>query len=346
VTLLQATKTDLPTGGLADGGALYEYLAGRLPDFDRRSVITKFEGGQSNPTYLLTGRDTRYVLRKKPPGVLLPSAHAIEREFRVLRALQGNGVPVPRVHLLCIDEQVIGQSFYVMEYVEGRVVQDSRLPGMDADERRATYSDMNRVMAALHSVDYRAIGLEDFGRPEGYVGRQVKLWTRQYRAAGVGEGDLMDRLAAWLEQNCPPDDETALVHGDFRLGNLILHPTEPRVLAVLDWELATLGHPLCDVGYNCLPWHQDAASGGLRGMDVKGVPSERNYLASYAERVGRPFPDDMKYFVVFSLFRTASILAGVYRRAQDGHGASNNAIEIGARFRTRAAQAWEIATAA
>jgi aminoglycoside phosphotransferase (APT) family kinase protein len=283
------------------------------------------------------------VLRKKPPGNLLPSAHAVDREAAVIRALAGTDVPVPPVHLLCTDESVIGQMFYVMDRVAGRVFVDPLLPDCGADERAAIYDDMNRVLAALHRVDWRAAGLAGFGRPHGYVGRQIDRWTKQYRASSVEELPAMERLMQWLPAHVPAEERTSIVHGDYRLQNLIVHPTEPRIVAVLDWELATLGHPLADLAYNLLAGRLPAEVDGVQGRTLPGVPDEADYVARYCRRMDFSGVPDLEFFVVFSLFRLAAILAGVYRRALDGNAADASAIGRGERYRIVAATAWELA---
>ncbi len=261
-----------------DEARLATYLAGRVPGGGTLRV-RQFQGGQSNPTFVVETDAGRFVLRKKPPGPLLPSAHAVDREVRVLRALEGTAVPVPRVLVFCEDESVIGTPFYVMEHVPGRVFTDRALPGCEKAERAAIYGDMARVLAELHKVDWRAVGLEGFGKPQGYVARQVRRWTGQYLDSKVEECPAMDHLAAWLTAQPPPPEEDAIVHGDYRLGNLILHPTEPRVVAVLDWELATLGHPLADLAYNCLVYHLPSGDGG-------GFGAGRGRGAGVADRGG------------------------------------------------------------
>lgn len=326
-----------------DEAALARYLAGHLPGFAGTVEVRQFQGGQSNPTFHLRTQNAEYVLRKKPPGKLLPSAHAVDREYAVLRALAGSEVPVPPARLLCLDESVIGTAFYVMDHVPGRVFADRLLPGCAPEERAAMYDDMNRVLAALHGVDWRAAGLEGFGRPEGYVRRQIERWSKQYLASDVGEVPEMDRLMAWLRENLPATEETAIAHGDFRLGNLIYHPTQPRVVAVLDWELSTLGHPLADLAYNCLPWRLPVDATGIMGAETPGLPGEAEYVAAYCRRTGRPGVPDFRFFVAFSLFRWAAIAAGVYRRALDGNAADARGIEAGAKFRELAARGWEIA---
>jgi aminoglycoside phosphotransferase (APT) family kinase protein len=315
-------------------------VTAELPGFAGPLTVRQFQGGQSNPTFHLHTPGAEYVLRKKPPGTLLPSAHAVDREYAVQSALMGTEVPVAPMRLLCRDETVIGTMFYVMDHVAGRVFPDRTLAGVSAADRAAMYDDMNRVMAALHRVDWQAAGLSGFGRPQAYVSRQIDRWTKQYRASNVGDVPEMDRLMAWLPAHIPAADETSIAHGDYRLGNLIFHPTEPRVVAVLDWELATLGHPLADLGYCCIPWRTTVAMEGLIGADAPGIPSEAEFVAAYARRTGRTGVPELDFFVAFSLFRLAAILAGVYRRALDGNAADARAMQAGERFRNLAEAAW------
>ncbi len=326
-----------------DEAALARHLTAHLPDFAGPVTVLQFQGGQSNPTFVIDTPRRRYVLRKQPPGHLLPSAHAVDREFRVMRALAGSAVPVPEMLLLCTDPGVIGTMFFVMAHVEGRVFVDRTLPGQTRGARAALYGEMGRVLAALHGVDWRAAGLEGFGRPEGYVRRQVDRWSKQYRAAQVGEVPAMDRLIDWLTAHVPEDDENAIAHGDFRLGNLIYAPDAPRVAAVLDWELSTIGHPIADLAYCCLYWRLPPEFGGLRGLDVPGLPSEAAFVAEYCRRSGRASLPDFEFFVAFSLFRWAAIAAGVYRRALDGNAADAAGLQAGEKFRQLAEIGWEVA---
>jgi aminoglycoside phosphotransferase (APT) family kinase protein len=310
--------------------------------------VEQFAGGQSNPTFLLTTHDRRLVLRKKPPGKLLPSAHLIEREYRIIRALESSDVPVPRAHLLCEDASIIGTPFYVMEYVEGRIFSDPTLPDVTPEERGALYDEMNRTLAALHSVDWRAIGLEDFGKTEGYVRRQIERWSQQYQASKTAELEAMDRLMPWLLEHVPEKEEITIAHGDFRPGNLLFHPTEPRVLAVLDWELSTLGHPIGDLAYNCMAYHLPKSQGelsGLVGADLAGlgIPSEERYVAKYCERTGREGIPNFGFFVAFSLFRIAAICQGVYKRALDGNASDAMAGRYGKIAMQLAEVAWRAA---
>ena len=329
-----------------DEDRLAAYLATALPGFHGPMTVRQFQGGQSNPTFLLSTPGRDYVLRRKPPGALLPSAHAVDREYGVQSALSGSAVPVPRMCVLCPDPAVLGTMFYVMDHVPGRVFADRSLPGVSPADRAAMYDDMGRVMAALHQVDWRAAGLATFGRPEAYVARQVDRWSRQYVASGLDDVPEMAKLMAWLPAHMPPGEETSLVHGDFRLGNLIFHPTEPRVVAVLDWELSTLGHPLADLAYNCIPWRLPVTTEGLLGADAPGIPAETDYVAAYCARTGRAGVPDLDFFVVFSLFRWAAIAAGVYRRALDGNAADARALEVGTKFRALAQAGWALAAAA
>ncbi len=332
-----------------DEQALVRYLRTQLPGFVGEVEIRQFQGGQSNPTFHLRSANGEYVLRKKPPGKLLPRAHAVEREHRVMSALAGSDVPVPRTRLLCTDESVIGTAFYVMDYVPGRVYPNPLVPGSTPADRAAVYEDLARVLAALHRVDWRANGLDGFGKPDGYMQRQVALWTRQWEAASVEEMPAMDRLAAWLPEHLPLDDQTACIaHGDFRLGNVIIHPTEPRIVAVLDWELSTIGHPLADLGYACLSYHLPvgpAGHTGMRGEDLAGtgIPDEQAFVASYCRHAGRDIPDSLDIFVVFSMFRLASIAAGVYRRGLDGNASDSRAATFRDRYRDLAELAWALA---
>jgi aminoglycoside phosphotransferase (APT) family kinase protein len=330
-----------------DEAALAKYLQGRLPGFDGEMVVRQFQGGFSNPTFHLQTRDRAYVLRKKPPGKLLPSAHAVDREFRVLNALQDTGVPVPHVHFLCEDESIIGTMFYVMDYVEGRVYTDRMLPGCTPQQRWEMYDAMNDVLAKLHSVDYQAVGLGDFGKPTGYVARQVSRWSKQYQASCVEDTPAMNELMKWLPEHQPAEDEAAIAHGDYRIGNLLFHPTESRVVAVLDWELATIGHPLGDLAYCCSPYHSPNTAGGRGFGDINlkefGIPTEAEFLEAYRRRTGRPDIPHWKFFIVFSLFRSAAILAGVYKRAIDGQGVDARMAEAKRAYQEIAARAWEIA---
>jgi aminoglycoside phosphotransferase (APT) family kinase protein len=287
------------------------------------------------------------VLRRKPPGKLLPSAHAVDREYRVIVALANTAVPVAKAYALCEDQEVIGTPFYVMDYVEGRLFWDAALPEVAGEQRRAIYDEMTRVIAALHSVDYTAAGLGDYGKPSRYIERQVTRWTLQYRASATETIDAVERLIEWLPKHIPADEETAVVHGDFRLDNAIFHPTEPRILAVLDWELSTLGHPLVDLAYLCMRYHLSAEQfRGLGGLDPAAlqIPSEAECVADYCRRRGRApvAPQDWAYYLAFNMFRLAGILQGVLARALQGNASSATALEAGRRARPLAEQAWSL----
>ena len=323
--------------------ALAAYLRRHIHDFHGALEVVPLTGGQSNPTYRVTAGEHRWVLRRKPPGVLLASAHAIEREYRVMAALAGSGVPVPRMHALCEDPAVIGSPFFVMDFVEGRVFADPALPGLANEQRGAIYDEMNRVIAALHGVDLQAAGLADYGRPQNYLARQIDRWTRQYRASETERIDAMERLIDWLPAHRPEGDETALVHGDFRIDNLIFHPTEPRVLAVLDWELSTLGHPLVDLAYHGMAWRVTPTEfRGLKGHDLAalGIPSEAAYLADYSGRTGRAELPHWDYYLAFNMFRMAAILQGILARSRQGSAASAHAERTGQQARPMAEAGW------
>ena len=329
-----------------DTVALATYLRGHVAPFSGTIEVEQFHGGQSNPTYRIGAGDRRYVLRRKPPGPLLPSAHAVDREFRVMSALARTDVPVPRMYALCEDPSVIGTAFYVMAYVEGRVLWDPTLPGMTRTQRAAHYAEVNRVIAALHRVDIGAVGLSDYGKPGNYIERQIARWSRQYQAAGGERIPAMDRLIEWLPRHVPSSDETAIVHGDYRIDNVIFHPSEPRVLAVLDWELSTLGHPLSDFAYQVMAWRLTPQQfRGLKGIDVEalGIPTEEEYIALYCQRTGRAAIPDWEIYLIFNMFRVAAILHGVLARALQGNASSSNAVEQGSRARLVAATAWEMA---
>ena len=329
-----------------DAAALERYMREHVPGFSGTLEVEQFKGGQSNPTFRLRAGARTYVMRRKPPGKLLPSAHAVDREYRVITALARTGVPVPRTYSLCTDESVIGSMFFVMEHVEGRVLWDPQLPGMAPAERAAIFDEMNRVIAALHRVDYAAIGLADYGKPGNYFTRQIERWSRQYKASETEPIAAMDRLIEWLPRNIPASDETSIVHGDYRLDNVIFHPAEPRILAVLDWELSTLGHPMADFAYHAMAWRLTSREfRGLRGADLAalGIPTESQYVDRYLERVGKPRPSraEWEFYVVFNLFRAAAIFQGVMARAVAGNAASAQAVETGKRARPTAEFAWE-----
>jgi aminoglycoside phosphotransferase (APT) family kinase protein len=341
----RSQTTAIRQGHELDRDALERYLAATLQHFRGPLEIRQFEGGQSNPTYFLKTPLRDYVLRKKPPGQLLPSAHAVDREHRVMRALAGTGVPVPSTLLMCDDATVIGTPFFIMGCVDGRVFRQPHLPGVSAADRAAMYADMADVLARLHGVDVAAIGLSDYGKPGNYYSRQIGRWGQQYIAAKTDDIPSMDRLMAWLPAHIPPGDETAIVHGDYRVENLIFHATEPRIVAIVDWELSTLGHPLADLAYNCLTYHlPPEALGRLEGVDEdrSGLPDEKSYVAAYLRRTGRSDLPEWNFYLAFSMFRLASILQGVYARGLQGNAASAYALQRGAAARVIADLAWEI----
>lgn len=328
-----------------DEAALTNFMSDHVDGFVPPLEVTQFQGGMSNPTFMLTdGNGKRYVLRKKPPGELLPSAHAVDREFKVISALNATDVPVAKAYALCEDDAVIGQAFYIMEFLEGRVFRDVALPDLPPDERRAIYEAMNDALAKLHGVDFEAVGLSDYGRVGGYITRQVRRWAQQYEASKTEEIPEMDKLTAWLNDNMPDDSLTTIVHGDFRLENLIYHPTEPRVLAVVDWELGTLGNPLSDLAYNCLTYHYaDPRWGDIIDLDYDavGIPSEEDYVAQYCARTGREI-DDYTYYLVLSLFRFAAIIQGVYYRGVQGNAATPAALQRKGKCELLAKIAWAL----
>jgi len=335
-----------------DVGRLADYMRQHVDGFSGELTVEQFKGGQSNPTFRLSAGGKRYVMRRKPKGNLLPSAHAVDREYRVISALAQTDVPVARTFALCEDDGVIGTMFYIMDCVDGRILWDPALPeAKDNAERAAIFDEMNRVIAALHNVDPVAVGLGDYGKPGNYIERQVARWTKQYRAAETEKIDAVDNLIDWLPQHIPAGDETRIVHGDYRLDNMIFHPTEPRVLAVLDWELSTLGHPLVDFAYHCMTWRMPAnASRGLGGIDIAklGIPSESDYVKRYLDRTGRGTsatvtPDQWSYYLVFNMFRLVGILQGITKRALQGNASSPEALAAGKRARPLAEQAWDLA---
>jgi aminoglycoside phosphotransferase (APT) family kinase protein len=326
-----------------DAARLAEWMRAHVEGFSGTPVVEQFKGGQSNPTYRIAAGGRRYVLRRKPPGKLLPSAHAVDREFRVISALARTGFPVPRADALCLDESVIGTAFYVMDYVEGRVFWDPTLPGLSPAERGAIYDAMNDTIARLHGVDYAAIGLADFGRPGGYVKRQIERWTKQYRASETERIVAMDRLIEWLPAHAPDDATTSLVHGDFRIDNMIFDRHAPRVLAVLDWELSTLGDPVGDFAYNAMAWRLGPDSyRGLLGQDLAalGIPSEAAYCARYCARTGRASLAHWDFYIAYNMFRLAAILQGIMGRVVEGTAANARARESGARARAMAEAGW------
>ena len=327
---------------------LQAYLRASIPGLTGAIAVEPLTGGQSNPTFVIRlDGQKRYVLRKKPAGPLLPSAHAVDREYRVMKALGSSDVPVPRMLALCEDDSVIGTMFFIMDFADGRSFWDPALPGVDPAERSAIYGEMNRVIAALHGVDYQAVGLGDYGKPGNYFARQIARWSKQYKASETRHIQSMENLIAWLPENIPAGDETTLVHGDFRLDNLIFHPTEPRIIAVLDWELSTLGHPLADFSYHMLAWRlRPDEFRGMAGVDIAtlGIPNEQDYVSAYCKRTGRQSikPRDWVFYLAYNMFRLACIRQGIMRRVLDGNASNPNAADVGRRAGDMADTAWRL----
>lgn len=337
---MSAPQAQLPMEALA------QYLQAQGLTGNGPVTLSPLSGGQSNPTFRLSTGDRHYVLRKKPPGQLIASAHAIDREYRVMKALQGSDVPVPRMFVYCEDESIVGTPFYLMEFLEGRVLVDQSLPGMKPTERGAIYREMNRVIAALHSVDYEAAGLASYGKPGNYFARQIIRWSRQCRESTLPVNQAMQKLMEWLPEHIPAGDETSLVHGDYRLDNLVFHLTEPRVIGVLDWELSTLGHPLADLSYQCMAWRiPPALWRGIAGLDLAalGIPSEAEYVAMYAKATGRNTAEHWDFYLAYNLFRMAAILHGIAQRAADGNAAADDAVETGRKAGPLAELGWQCA---
>ncbi|EER60624.1 aminoglycoside phosphotransferase [Acidovorax delafieldii 2AN] len=339
-----------------DIATLTAWLARNMEGFAGPMTVEMFKGGQSNPTYKLITPGASYVMRAKPGPVakLLPSAHAIEREFAVMRGLHGTDVPVPRMHVLCEDESVIGRAFYVMECMQGRVLWDQSLPGMTPAERGAIYNEMNRVIAALHTVKFADRGLAGYGKPGNYFERQIGRWSKQYVASVTQPIEEMDRLMEWLPAHMPAsardESKVSIVHGDYRLDNLMFHPTEPRVIAVLDWELSTLGHPLADFSYHCMAWNIPTGTfRGIGGLDLPslGIPSEDDYIRQYCERTGITTPEalraDWNFYMAYNMFRIAAILQGIAKRVEAGTASSAQAKASGEGARPMAQLAWAFA---
>lgn len=345
---LPAYVIEVREGHRFDEDKLRSYLSGRLDGFEGPLRVHQFKGGQSNPTYLLSTEDRRWVLRKKPGGKLLPSAHMVDREFRVINALKDSDVPVPQAYLLCEDPEIMGTTFYVMDYLPGRIFQSPELPGVSVQDRGKMYDDMAKTLAALHRVKVDSVGLSDFGKADGYVARQLRRWSKQYEATATQTVPAMDALMAWLPEHLPVDDECTIAHGDFRPGNLLFHPTRPEVIGVLDWELSTLGHPLSDLAYFCLAYHLPNMSKeltGLAGTDIEalGIPLQSDFVRLYSKYAGRPAPENLSYFLAFSLFRLAAIVQGVYKRSLQGNASDAKASAYGAAAGLLAGLGWQIA---
>ncbi|MDI9330136.1 MAG: phosphotransferase [Alphaproteobacteria bacterium] len=338
-----------------DVEALQTWLSRQVNGFQGPLSVEMFKGGQSNPTYKLITSTRSYVMRAKPGPVakLLPSAHAIEREFKVMSALSRTDVPVAEMLALCEDESVIGRAFYIMEYVEGRVLWEQSLPGMTPEQRRAHYTELNRVLACLHRAPFADIGLADYGRPGNYIQRQIARWSKQYQASITQPIEAMDRLIEWLPRNMPASsqtDLTSVVHGDYRIDNVMYHPDRPRIMAVLDWELSTLGHPLADFSYHCMAWHIPPGTfRGLGGVDLKslGIPLEDEYIRMYCDQTGFARPDDLhtdwSFYLSYNMFRIAAILQGIAKRVEEGTASSAQARASGAGARPMAELAWQFA---
>lgn len=339
--VLEAHKFDLQR--------LQDYMLSHVEGFQGPLTASQFKGGQSNPTYLLEAPSGKYVMRRKPPGKLLKSAHAVDREFKVISALYGADFPVPRPYVLCEDEAIVGTMFFIMEYVDGRIFWELDLPGMDRDERAAIYDHTNQTLAQLHNYDVKKIGLEDYGRPGNYFARQISRWSKQYSASQTAKLASMDNLMKWLPEHVPPDESTAVVHGDYRLDNMIIHPTEPRVIAVLDWELSTIGHPLGDFTYHLMAWQMPEVGIGSTGLlgkdlDALGIPTEKDYVATYCERTGRENGiANRDFYSAYNFFRIAAILQGIAGRVRDGTAASVHAERAANAVGPLADMGWEYA---
>lgn len=327
---------------------LEAYMETHVEGFKGPLEVRQFKGGQSNPTYQLIAPSGKYVMRRKPPGKLLPSAHAVDREHRIISALHKEGLPVPRTYTLCEDETVTGTIFYIMDCVEGRVFWEVGLPDLTRDERAAIYDSLNETLARLHQVDYLAAGLEDFGKPGNYFARQVSRWGRQYKASQTEEFELMDRLMEWLPENIPEDDSVSIVHGDYKLDNVLIHPTEPKVVAVLDWELSTIGHPLGDLTYLLMPWFRPAPTGetpSLADLDLSslGIPSADEFAATYCARTGRKPLENIDFYMAYNFFRIGAIHQGIVGRVKDGTASNANADASAALVGPYSELAWNFA---
>jgi aminoglycoside phosphotransferase (APT) family kinase protein len=332
-----------------DEAALDLYMRAHVDGYKGPLNVNKFKGGQSNPTYLLTTPSKKYVLRRKPPGKLLPSAHAVDREYKVMTALGMQDFPVPKTYALCEDESVIGTAFFIMDFVEGRIFWDSRLSDVARTDRKPLYHALIDTLAGLHNVDYKKAGLGDYGKPGNYFERQIGRWSKQYEAAETETISEMNNLMRWLPTAIPSEDATSIVHGDYRFDNAIMHPREPRVLAILDWELSTLGHPLADFTYFLMVWHMPASvRGGLLGVDLAahGLPTIDDAVARYSARTGRDGVDDVNFCLAYNMFRLSSIIQGVYARSLQGNASSPAAKEMGTQVKPLAALAWSFAVKA
>ncbi|MEE2783756.1 MAG: phosphotransferase [Pseudomonadota bacterium] len=337
--------TDVREAHRFDEVALSDYLRTNVEAYQGPLTVRQFEGGQSNPTFQLITPTRTYVLRKQPPGELLPSAHQVDREYTVMDALWNTEVPVPKMFCLCEDIEIIGTKFYVMEMIEGRLFTETSLPTLVPAERKAIYLDLARIMGALHRVDPQAVGLEGFGRPGNYYERQIGRWTKQYLASKTEEIEAMDKLIEWLPENIPQQGPTVVVHGDYRLGNVLIHPTEPKIVAVLDWELSTLGDGLADLGYLCQEYHGESYEDeGLASVDfsISGIPTEDEFVAEYCHHAHRDGVDNWPFYLIYNMFRSAGIIQGVYKRGLDGNASSAKALEYKDHCRSRSERGWSL----
>ncbi len=347
-----AELIDVAPGHRFDEVKLWHYLRNHLEDFGAQPKIQQFQGGQSNPTFLLTTPGRSCVLRKQPPGKLLPSAHAVDREYRVQSALQDTPVPVVPMRLFCEDPSIVGTPFYIMDYIPGRIFTRPEIPELNQPERKQAYTAFAETLAALHEVDFRAIGLSGYGRTEGYAARQLKRWSEQYEAAKTAPIEAMDKLIGWLKASVPEQDEAAIAHGDFRIGNMMFEVDEPHIVAVLDWELSTLGHPLADLGYVCMYYRIPAnmqALSGLHGLDLRalGIPGEDELVSIYCHRAGRDTVPDLTFFIALSFFRYAAIAQGVYARSLQGNASDIKRASLAGKAAIALAEGgWRIAEAA
>ena len=338
--------TEVRAAHVFDEAALGAYLQEHVADFMGPLTVKQFEGGQSNPTFQLITPSKTYVMRKQPPGELLPSAHQVDREYRVMDALWSTTVPVPKMYCLCEDSSVIGTKFYVMEMIEGRLFTETRLPMLSKEERTAIYLDLARVLAALHSTDPKDVGLSEFGRPGNYYERQIGRWTKQYLASQTDDLPAMTNLMEWLPKNIPSNTQSVVVHGDYRLGNVLIHPTEPKIVGVLDWELSTLGDGLADLGYLCQDYYGDPDSDvGIAGINYEslGIPTEDQLVAEYCKHSGRQEIEDWPFYLIYNMFRSAGIIQGVYKRGLDGNASSQTALEYADVARLRSERGWALA---
>lgn len=339
---------DVETSHAFDANRLEQYMQAHVEGFEGPLEVRQFKGGQSNPTYQLITPKKKYVMRRKPPGKLLPSAHAVDREYRIITALHSVGFPVAKSYCLCEDESVTGTMFYIMDMVEGRILWDPHLPDIPREGRRAIFEAKIETLAQLHKVDYMSLGLEDFGKPGNYFARQISRWTKQYVASETQSITSMNKLMEWLPNNIPGDDESSIVHGDYRLDNMVLHPTEPKVKAVLDWELSTLGHPLGDFTYHLMQWFmpQDGAStSSLMGSNLKdlNIPDAQEYTELYCRHTGRDSIENMDFYVAYNMFRLAGILQGIVGRVRDGTASNAHAAAMADRVQPLSDAGWEFA---